>query len=585
MVELNNVEIKKSSLYQRLQLLDLWSQSKNNFVDFTNLFMNIYGQPIHFFDADKIRWKMIVRNAVEGEEFIDLLWNKQILGKDDIVIADDEKINALWWIIWWKESAVTEYTKNILIEMANFDDVQVRKTWVRLNLRTDAEIRFEKNINPAWSLYCLIFLLDSLKTNIDINWEVGWLKYHYCNDISKYLNKTIEVDLSALSSFVWCEIKDEDATNILTNIWFKIQNHNKNIITTAPLFRWPDDINIVQDIYEEIIRIYGYEHVNWKSLFSTLKNVPFQDEVKFTRNIEDTLVKRIWLDQIETYSWFDQNILEKLWLSFDQNKLWKLKNCIAPENSYLRENFIYNHLWVLEKNFRSFDHLWYFEIWNIYSLADKEELSLWICTYSKENTSWQNNLLLSTKNYINIIIDEIKIKWNLEIIASDEDNTIQKLAHPKQCGNILLNKQNIWYVFALNPYYYQYFKFPQNSQISFAYLNINKLIELNKTQKVKAIQNINYNTLEDQIVQRDLSFTLNKSDNYWKIISSIKKVKEVIEINIFDLYDLNTDTKSLSLTMSIKWEKMTNDDINKIMDKAIVNAEKTWAKLRTKAKL
>jgi len=113
LLEINNVEVKKSSFLTRLIMYDLWLNPKNNWVDFSNIFMYLAWQPIHFFDADKVRGNITIRQAKDWEEFVDLLDQKHILTSDDIVIADEEKILALAGIIWWKSSAVDENTKNL----------------------------------------------------------------------------------------------------------------------------------------------------------------------------------------------------------------------------------------------------------------------------------------------------------------------------------------------------------------------------------------------------------------------------------------------------------------------------------------
>ncbi|MEI7563411.1 MAG: phenylalanine--tRNA ligase beta subunit-related protein [bacterium] len=162
LLEINNVHVQASSFFARLQMIDTGSSPRNNRVDFSNLFMLLSGQPIHFFDAAKIQGDIIVRNATDKEQFTDLFGATHTLLTTDVVIADEKKILALAGIVGGAESGITESTKNIIVEIANFDPVAVRKTGTRLGLRTDAELRYEKNINPRWTMYCLILFLDEL---------------------------------------------------------------------------------------------------------------------------------------------------------------------------------------------------------------------------------------------------------------------------------------------------------------------------------------------------------------------------------------------------------------------------------------
>lgn len=128
LVSLRDVKVKRSSFFTRVMMLDAGLQSRNNWVDVSNLFMHISGHPVHFFDADKVQGNIIVRNATEGELFTDLFDTVHTLDTQDIVICDEKKILALAGVVGGKDSGVTEDTQNILIEIANFDPVRVRKT-------------------------------------------------------------------------------------------------------------------------------------------------------------------------------------------------------------------------------------------------------------------------------------------------------------------------------------------------------------------------------------------------------------------------------------------------------------------------
>lgn len=132
LAEISDIEVKQSSFATRLTLLDLGHAPKNNWVDFSNIFMYLTGQPIHCFDADTIVGDVIIRMAKEAEEFTDLTGVTHTLQITDIVIADSKKILALAGIIGGQSSAISEDTKHIVVEIANFDPVVVRKTGTRL---------------------------------------------------------------------------------------------------------------------------------------------------------------------------------------------------------------------------------------------------------------------------------------------------------------------------------------------------------------------------------------------------------------------------------------------------------------------
>ncbi len=572
-LQINDIEIKASDFKTRLDLIDLGGESINNWVDFSNLFMYLTSQPIHFFDADKIKGNIVVKEAKGGEKFTDLTWKEHILEKWDIIITDDEKILALGGIIWWAGSEVTKYTKNILVEIANFDPIQIRKTGNRLNLRTDAKIRFEKNISGLFSLYALILFLDQLKLS-GLSYTLGGLSYFYDESIKGLFNKWIDIDFDDLRNFSWTEISDEKIKFILENLWFDLVPIDKSKYKVkVPAWRSPADINIKEDLYEEVIRIYGYENIWGKSLERNMEYVPFNEKTDILRQVEQISVEDFHFTLLETYSWFDLNLVRKI-KEIDTSDLFSLQNPTAPENKYLRDTLFFNLLGVVEKNFREFDNIRVVETWKVFNQNFKEKLVAGFMIYRKQVNNWKDNNIFVLKNLLQKILNNYGLKGLLEYKPIERDIT-----HPKQNADILLNKQKIGEIYTLHPYYHKNLKIPEKAQITYLELDLEKLIELKNKLKSKPIQKVKYYTLEDQIVKRDLSFVIPKSDNYWKIIYAIKKINQIIDVEVFDIYDLG-ESKSISLTISIYGEKMTSEDINSVMDKAIKEVEKVWWKLR-----
>jgi len=231
LIEINNVSIKNSSFFLRLQCIDLEHTPKNNWVDFSNLFMDLTWNPIHFFDQNLINWDVIVRQAIDWEYFEDLLGWKHTLRSEDIVIADNDWILALAWIIWWARSAISTNTKNILAEIANFDPISVRKTSKRIGIRTDAVMRFEKDINPVYSTYLLNMFLDSMKMySLDLwSYDIWGLDYFIDQNIEKeiYKKREIFMDIDFVSKLIFGENRSDLNNNyidILESLWFEIKN-------------------------------------------------------------------------------------------------------------------------------------------------------------------------------------------------------------------------------------------------------------------------------------------------------------------------------------------------------------------------
>ncbi len=604
LLELKNVNVAKSSFYLRKLLYDIWSNPKNNWVDFSNIFMYLTGQPIHFFDADKVEWNIIVRQANDWEEFIDLFGERHILTKDDIVIADEKKILALAGVVWGLNSWVDETTKNILVEIANFDKVSVRKTWVRLWLRTDAQLRFEKDINPLFSLYSLILFLDELKFfKKDLgNWELVGLDW-FSKEI--YSSKSIldyQSILEKISIFVLWEKREDfikNAKNILENLQFQFKD-GKIIV---PFFRAEKDISIVADFAEEVSRIYWYENIWFTALKSDVRYIPFNDLVSITRDLEDIFVRDFHFDQVETYPWVDKSILSLFWIP--QDDLMSLQNPTSPEFKYLRSSLLFNLVEVLEKNFRFFDEIKIFDIWKVwYKTDDHKDINLneylmkndylynkdfveknviGFVLYRKNIETWQQDLFINSKAYLEALLTRLSLNGKIEYRQFEEVDLLpSSVFHPKKAANIFFNKKKIWYLGQLHPIYYDYFKFFTNSQIVFWQIYIDDLLTLLLQQK-KGIAISKYSVLQDQIVYRDLSFVVDVNFEYGKIVDAILKVKWISDVEVFDIYkwkNIPEDKKSLSVKLEIRWDNLTTQEINEILQKAINEVEKIWWKLR-----
>jgi len=588
LMELNNVSVKKSTFFTRMQMLDLWNNPINNWVDFSNLFMNITGQPIHFFDADKVVWNIVVRQAKKWEKFVDLFEKEHELLESDMVIADDQKILALAWVVWWLDSWVTDTTKNILVEIANFDPVCVRKTWVRLWLRTDAELRYEKNINPVFSLYVFLLFLDLLKYyEKDLSsYEIWWLDYYKSFDNIEYIQNNIKLDFERMEKFIFGQKKEwfkNDVNNLLGWIWFEMDWTN----LWVPFWRSQDDINIIEDVYEEVARLYWYENIDSMTLKSEVSLSKTSSLIWLIRKIEETFVRNYNFDQVETYPWVEEKSLNLFWV--DLSKLYKLKNPIDTDKPWMRDDLDYILINYASKNFRFFDKFKIFDIGRVWSkvfsdwdfdskFADGfvwEKIQLSAMSYQKNSKSWSEDLLLVTKWELENLLKTLGLKNNLNY-----SKTNKKAYHPKKQWNIFYWENLIWFVWSIHPLVLKENKIWENSDLVYLSLDIEKIDEL--VQKVEFKPEW-YETLQDQIIWRDLCFVLDEKNDYWLVLDNVKNIKEIDDLEVFDLYkwdNLPEGKKSVALKIKIKWENLQTEQINEIMNSVIKKVESIWAKLR-----
>lgn len=592
LLHLKNITVHQASFFSRLQMIDLWANPISNRVDFSNLFMNISGQPIHFFDAEKVDGDIIVRNAKDGEKFTDLFETEHVLKANDIVIADTKKILALAWVVGGLESWITESTKNILVEIANFDAVAVRKTWTRLGLRTDAELRFEKNINPRYTLFCLILFLDELnyyKKDLG-DFDIWWLSYYINPKIEAQNSKHIEVDTKIMEQFIFGkQITEFDtkAEKILQWLWFTWDFSTQYFTLNTPLWRGPDDVNITEDIYEEVARIYGYDQIDSLPLLSNTIYTPYTDYVAIQRKLEDILVRTIGCNQTETYPRIGAKVVQEF--NKDKDALYMLQNPVNPEAPYMRDDIIYGLLSHTAKNSKFFDSFKIFDIGKIWNKEQgienkdskfasdfiNEQTQLWVMLYQKAIDQWNKDPILEAKHIAQTIAKELELGK-----VTFAKSTLSQF-HPKKQALIKIGDMTIGFVGALHPVTLQNNKIGEMSGAVYLSLNITTIV--NKVKQ--ASEHIyTYESLQDQIIRRDICFVVDANNDFDAIISTVKNIPEVKEVEVFDVYagkNLGDDKKSVSIKIKIVWDgNMTTEQINEVMSKAIKAGENAGGSLR-----
>ena len=228
----------------------------NNIVDISNYVMLEYGQPLHFFDKDKLGNQILVRQAKDNENIITLDKKERMLTSEDIVITDGEKPVAIAGVMGALNTDVDENTKTVLIESAIFNATNIRKTARRLNLRSEASLRYEKGLDFEYTDKALdraCYLLEKYASG-----KVLSGKCEYDNEDKR--EKKIEFKTEKINSLLGIELTDEDIKDQLNKLDFEYEL-NKDVFTVTIPRRRLDIEENVNDIAEEIGRLYGYHNL------------------------------------------------------------------------------------------------------------------------------------------------------------------------------------------------------------------------------------------------------------------------------------------------------------------------------------
>lgn len=356
--KIEELKIEHSSDEWVKKLKDSGIRSVNNAADVTNLIMLEYGQPMHAFDASRVKDEtLIVRTAEKGEKIITLDGKERTLHETDLLIADPEKALGLAGVMGGKNSEVSEQTKTILLEAAIFDPIANRQTSKRHGLYSEATKRFQHGLtrtNLLQALAAAIEMYEDLGGKLTAITLIGDLKDGI---------KTIKLTQEKIKSLIGIEIPSAEVESSLKKLGFSLTVQDSAWEVTVPYFRL--DIQIEEDLIEEVARMYGYEKISPKELKGQLPEKIDQSFLNFIYDLKKALAGA-GLTEVQTYSFFSTIILNNL--DLDRTRLVKIANPISSETEYMRDNLWPNLLEVVDKNLRGgYKDIVIFEIGKTYS--------------------------------------------------------------------------------------------------------------------------------------------------------------------------------------------------------------------------
>lgn len=285
-VTISGVTVKPSPSWLQNRLKAIGLTPKNNIVDVTNYVLHELGQPLHAFDAAKIKGnKVIVKTAVAGTKFVTLDDVERTLHEEDLMICDEKGPMCIAGVMGGKDSGVTEATATIFLESAYFNPVSIRKTAKRHGISSDASFRFERGIDPNITQYAL------KRAALLIQETAGG---EITSDIEDQFPKKIE-DHSVFLSFenvnrvIGQEISKETIKKILVSLDIKISNMSeKGLGLIIPVYRV--DVEREIDVIEEILRIYGYNNIGFtQKLNASISNSSRTEDYKLQNIIATQL--------------------------------------------------------------------------------------------------------------------------------------------------------------------------------------------------------------------------------------------------------------------------------------------------------
>jgi len=364
-----DVKIKDSPDWLKKRLESLGQNSINNIVDATNYVMFLLGQPMHAFDLDKIEeGKIIIEKAADGEKIETLGADIFSLDNSILTIRSKNEALAIAGIKGGIKAEIDEKTKNIVLESAYFDPVEVRKASKKINLRTESSLRFENEVPLFLCEKALDFaaglILDIVGGRV-VSGKIDTLS-------KKHEAVKVPFKISDIKDILGVNLSDKEILNILKRLNFIVKKTKKKgiFVAEAPMERL--DIKIKEDIAEEVARIYGYENIASKPIKGELWPAKRNDEYFYSEKTRDILTG-LGLSDSYNYSFVGKKELN-LW-----NKNFSpigLLNPLSEDKKYLRPTLLLHLLNNVSKNLKHQKSVRLFElgkVFNLYKIKDVKE--------------------------------------------------------------------------------------------------------------------------------------------------------------------------------------------------------------------
>ena len=554
-----NVKIKESPDFICKRLIASGIRPINNVVDISNYVMLETGQPLHFYDADRLGDKLIVRDAYDDEKLTTLDNILRTLNKSDIVIANESGAVGLAGVMGGLSTEVENDTKNILIESAIFDSVSVRLTSKKI-LRSEASNRFEKGLDPNRTYMAIERSCYLLQKYADAEIIDDITIY----DATDRKDKEINITVDDINGLLGLNISKEEIVDIFNRLGFKVEEKEDVLIVNVPSRRI--DISIKEDLVEEVARLYGIDRI-----VGTLPNLPTKQGSynKFIRNIREKLAD-LGLNETSSYTLIPNSEVHKY--TKDEFEEINLLDPMSDDHKTLRYSLLPSMMLTYDYNAkRNIKDLCLFEIGKNFKKVDgkyfeSKSLAVLMSGYYTEGLNKEKITFYHIKGIMEELLDSLGFNNRYSLIVDE----LPKEFHPGASASIILNGKKIGVIGKVHPNV-------TKDDIYLMEMNLDVLENL-------GVKKIEYSEISKfPSISKDVAFVVSKNISNEQIMKEIKKSggKYLTKIELFDLYEgdnLPEDKRSLAynLTFSDKDNTLTDEVVMPIFEKIMEDVSKKF---------
>ena len=558
------IEVKDSPDWLKNCLRSEGIRTINNIVDLGNYIMLLTGQPIHMYDYDKlVKKELIVRSDI-NEKFIALDEKEYSIHEGDICVTSSGKTMCLGGIMGGLDSEVTNDTKNIVIEVANFNHASIRRTSSRLGLVSDSSQRFVKGINKDQVDYVLNLTTNLLKTISNVDSISNIIKYDVLNHDKKLISCSVDYINNRLgTNFEYEKIKD-----ILQLLYFKfVESDGNKFIVEVPSFRI--DVEGKADLSEEIIRYIGLDTISPTLPFmETTVGGKSKDEQK--EDVICSFLSNNGLYRVLTYTLVNKKMSESFKI-LNKSDGYVIKNPLTEDHKYVRTNLLPSLINCANYNLNhQNNNFGIYEISHIDSMQ-KNEIHLGVVLVGKKYK--QDKIIGESYSYYDAkgIVDTILDMFNISSTRVKYTRFETDEFHPNRSALVLLDNKPLCVMGDI---------YPTKKEIKDSMILLEMNLSVLFATKSK---NIKFEPISAYPQSsRDYAFIIDDSINYIDIKNEVKKCSSLIkEVSVFDIYkgkNLAQNEKSIALTVVFESNDHTlkDNEIDEVHNKIVETLNKKF---------
>ena len=558
------IEVKDSPDWLKNCLRSEGIRTINNIVDLGNYIMLLTGQPIHMYDYDKlVKKELIVRSDI-NEKFIALDEKEYSIHEGDICVTSSGKTMCLGGIMGGLDSEVTNDTKNIVIEVANFNHASIRRTSSRLGLVSDSSQRFVKGINKDQVDYVLNLTTNLLKTISNVDSISNIIKYDVLNHDKKLISCSVDYINNRLgTNFEYEKIKD-----ILQLLYFKfVESDGNKFIVEVPSFRI--DVEGKADLSEEIIRYIGLDTISPTLPFmETTVGGKSKDEQK--EDVICSFLSNNGLYRVLTYTLVNKKMSESFKI-LNKSDGYVIKNPLTEDHKYVRTNLLPSLINCANYNLNhQNNNFGIYEISHIDSMQ-KNEIHLGVVLvgkkYKQDKITGESYSYYDAKGIVDTILDMFNISSTRVKYTRFETDEF----HPNRSALVLIDNKPLCVMGDI---------YPTKKEIKDSMILLEMNLSVLFATKSK---NIKFEPISAYPQSsRDYAFIIDDSINYIDIKNEVKKCSSLIkEVSVFDIYkgkNLAQNEKSIALTVVFESNDHTlkDNEIDEVHNKIVETLNKKF---------